>query len=167
MNLENQKSIKWKELIISAAIPLAVGGLSALLTKDSMETFSSLRQPPLSPPDWLFPVVWTILYTLMGIAAYKVYTADAHEIRKRKALTVYAVQLAVNFFWTIVFFNIGVYLAAFGIIILLWMLIIICIILFWHISETAGKLLVPYALWVSFAAYLNLSIYMLNGSAAK
>lgn len=163
MNLENRNSVKWKELIISVAIPLAVGGLSALLTKDSMEQFSALKQPPLSPPSWLFPVAWTILYTLMGIAAYKVYTAEVHESRKRKALTVYAVQLVFNFFWTIVFFNLGAYFAAFVVLVILWLLIIINMLLFYHISDTAGRLMVPYALWVSFAAYLNLSIYFLNG----
>lgn len=161
MNL-NEHKFKLKDFAISVGIPLAVGGFSALLTKDSMKSFALLRQPPLSPPGWLFPVVWTVLYTLMGIAAYRVWNADAHESRKRRALVIYAAQLIINFFWTIVFFNLGAHLAAFAMIVLLWLLIIACIVMFSHVDDTAGNLMIPYALWVSFAAYLNLGIYLLN-----
>jgi len=155
--------IKWKQLLICLAIPLGVGGLSALLTKDSMETFSQLNQPPLSPPGWLFPIVWTILFTLMGIASYLVLTSRASPRAIRTALTVYGIQLAVNFFWSILFFNLGLYLLSFFWLLLLWGLILLTLLLFRRISAKAGWLLLPYLLWVTFAGYLNLSIYILNG----
>ena len=88
--------IEWKKLIICIAIPLAVGGIAALLTTGSMDVFESVEKPPLSPPAWLFPVVWTLLYTLMGIASYLVATSDK-TYRARTALTVYGVQLVFNF----------------------------------------------------------------------
>ena len=155
--------IRWKELITAIAIPLAVGGLSAFLTRDSMKKFSQLNQPPLSPPAWLFPVVWTILFALMGWASYRIYVSDASRPRKRRALTVYGVQLAFNFLWSLIFFNLGAYLAAFAVLMLLWLLIIVTLVSFWYIDSIAGELLIPYVLWVTFAAYLNLSIYLLNG----
>jgi len=154
--------IKWKPLIISVAIPLLVGGLSALLTRDSMQTFDQITKPPLSPPGWLFPVVWTILYTLMGIASYLILTADVPTGEKKLPLTVYAVQLAVNFFWSILFFNFELYLFSFVWLVLLWLLIITTIIAFGKISKPAAWLLIPYLLWVTFAGYLNFAIYLLN-----
>ena len=156
------KKIRWKELIISLAIPLAVGGLSTLITKDAMESFQALRQPLLSPPAWLFPVVWTLLYLLMGLASYQVYTSGASEPRRRKALTVYGIQLAANFLWSLLFFSLGMYLTAFIWILVLWLLIFVCSILFYYIRNSAGKLMIPYVIWVTFAAYLNLGIYLLN-----
>lgn len=158
----NDNKVNAKELAAAIALPLAVGGLSALLTKNGMKEFEALRQPPLSPPDWVFPVVWTVLYAMMGTASYKVYASDAHDIRRRRALTVYGVQLAVNFLWTVVFFALGAHLSAFWLIVLLWLLIVVCMLMFYHISQKAGRLMIPYALWVSFAAYLNLGVYLLN-----
>jgi len=155
-------TIKLKPLLINLFIPLAVGGLSALLTMDSMETFSSLNQPPLSPPGWLFPVVWTILYTLMGIAAYLVYTSNKPKKQINTALIVYGIQLFFNFFWSIIFFNRADYLFAFVWLVILWALILANIILFYRISKPAGILLIPYLLWVTFAGYLNFAIYLLN-----
>ncbi len=156
------KKIRWKELIISLAIPLAVGGLSSLITKDAMKSFQMLHQPLLSPPAWLFPVVWTILYVLMGIASYQIYTSEASEPRRRKALTVYGIQLAANFLWSMLFFLMGLYLTAFLWILVLWLLIFACTVLFRYIRKSAGRLMIPYLIWVSFAAYLNLGIYLLN-----
>lgn len=152
--------IQWKALIPSLLIPLAVGGLSALLTMGGMEQFGKLKQPPLSPPDWLFPVAWTILFLLMGIASYLILLSDNEK--KPIALAVYAVQLAVNFVWPVLFFNLGNYLGAFLWLIFLWALILAMIYLFWKIQKWAAVLLVPYVLWVTFAGYLNLGIYLLN-----
>lgn len=151
--------IQWKKLILCIAIPLAVGGLSALLTRGSMETFQSLNKPTLSPPGWLFPIVWTILYILMGIASYLVLTS---EKTNHSALTVYGIQLVFNFFWSIIFFNLEAYLFSFIWLVILWILIFITMILFFGISEPAGYLLLPYLLWVTFAGYLNFYIYLLN-----
>lgn len=153
--------IKWGKLIISIAIPLGVGAASAFLTMDSMQTFSSLNQPPLSPPAWLFPVVWSILYVLMGIASYIVSESDK-PARSGTALTVYGAQLFFNFFWSIIFFNLEAYLFAFIWLLILWVLIIINAVLFYRISKPAGILMIPYILWVTFAAYLNFAIFLLN-----
>ncbi len=153
---------KWKQLIIAILIPLAVGGLSAFLTRSSMGTFQSLKKPPLSPPGWLFPVVWTILYILMGIASYLVYKADKPASDKFVGLGLYAFQLFFNFFWSIIFFNLEKYLFALIWLIALWLLIIMTALVFRTVSKPAALLLVPYIIWVSFAGYLNLGIYLLN-----
>lgn len=153
--------IQWDKLLKSIAVPLAVGGVSALITMDAMKSFGSLNQPPLSPPAWLFPLVWSILYVLMGIASYLVLVSDK-PARAKTALTVYGVQLFFNFFWSIIFFNFEAYLFAFIWLIILWVLIIITAVLFFGINKTAGYLMIPYILWVTFAAYLNLAIYLLN-----
>lgn len=161
--MENMgKRIKPGELAVSLAIPLAAGGLSALITKGAMKDFEGLRQPPLSPPGWLFPVVWTGLYVLMGIASYRVYTSPASQQRRDRALRLYGIQLGMNFAWTIIFFSLGLYLTAFIWLLVMWLLILITSLLFFYIDRKAGKLMVPYILWTTFAAYLNLGVYLLN-----
>lgn len=149
----------WKTLILCIALPLAVGGLSALLTRDGMKTFETLNKPALAPPGWLFPVAWTILYILMGIASYLVVTSGKPY---KSALIFYGLQLAFNFFWSIIFFNFGQYLFAFIWLVIMWLLILITTFLLHGISEPAGYLIIPYLLWVTFAGYLNFSIYQLN-----
>lgn len=151
-----------KRLIICLAIPLVVGGAAGLLTMNSMEAFEALNQPPLSPPGWLFPVVWTVLYVLMGIASYLVSVSDAPQEEKARALWTYGIQLAFNFLWPIAFFNLKWYLFAFLWLVILWVLILITALRFGRIRKPAGYLLVPYLLWVAFAGYLNLGIYLLN-----
>ena len=153
--------IQWKKLLICIAIPLGVGGLSALLTAGNMALFEEVNKPPLSPPGWLFPVVWTILYILMGIALYIVITHKEHK-RIRLPVISFGVQLFFNFFWSIIFFNMRAYLFAFIWLILLWVAIAVNIILFCNVDKRAGRLLIPYILWVTFAGYLNLGIYILN-----
>lgn len=155
-------NIKWKPLLVSLAVPLAVGGLSAFLTKDSMKEFTALRQPPLSPPMWAFPVVWTILFILMGLASYLVYTSDGRRGEKRSALWVYGLQLLVNFGWPIFFFNLNWWLFAFFWLILLWVMILGVTVQFHRIRHGAGLLMIPYLAWVAFAGYLNFGIYLLN-----
>lgn len=154
--------IDFKKLIISILIPLLVGGASALLTQNSMKTFESVAKPPLSPPGWIFPVVWTILYVLMGIASYLVKIDKGSKTASDSALAIYAVQLFFNFFWSIIFFNLEAYLFAFIWLMVLWVLIIWTTVAFYKINKTAGFLMIPYLLWVTFAAYLNLGIYILN-----
>lgn len=151
--------IQWKKLFICIAIPLIVGAVSALLTRNQMMTFESLQKPVLSPPGWLFPVVWTILYILMGIASYFVLVSKKPN---QIALTVYIIQLIFNFFWSIIFFNFELYLFAFVWLVILWLLILTTTILFYQIEKISGYLMIPYLLWVTFAGYLNLSIYLLN-----
>ena len=154
--------IKWKPLLLALAIPLAVGGLASLLTRRDMEAFSQLNQPPLSPPSWLFPVVWTILYLLMGLASYLVWEKDRYDLGVRRALTTYGIQLGVNFFWSLLFFHWKLYLVSFLWLILLWGLILLTMVRFGAIRRSACWLLLPYLLWVTFAGYLNLGIYLLN-----
>lgn len=154
--------INWKRLLLCLAIPLGVGALSGLISSGGMEDFSGLHKPPLSPPGWLFPVVWTILYLLMGLASYLVLESGTSPRRQREAITVYGVQLAVNFFWSIIFFNFKAYLPAFLWLLLLWVLIIVTLVRFFRIRPVAGWLLVPYLLWVTFAGYLNFGIFLLN-----
>ena len=155
-------TVKWKALFVSLAVPLAVGGLSAFLTKDSMKEFSQLRQPPLTPPMWVFPVVWTVLFVMMGFASYLIYTSAAGTGEKRRALTLYAVQLAVNFGWPILFFDLNWWMPAFFWLLLLWGLILWTMLWFGRFRRMAGLLLLPYLLWVAFAGYLNFGVYLLN-----
>lgn len=151
-----------KLLIKSIALPLLVGAVAGLLTRNAMQDFDVLIKPPLSPPGWLFPVVWTILYTLMGISAYIIKTSDADAETKSDALTIYNYQLIVNFLWSIFFFNFEWRLFSFFWLLLLWMLIILMIRQFDKISHTAAYLNIPYLLWVTFATYLNYAIWWLN-----
>jgi len=154
--------LDWKKLLINLAIPLAVGGLSAVLTRDGMKAFSQLEQPPLSPPSWLFPVAWTILYLLMGYAAYRVQTSGEQPPVIRRATALYAAQLVLNFIWPLVFFGLEYRLTAFLILVALWILVYLTMRLFAAIDETAGDLLIPYILWLTFAGYLNLGVFLLN-----
>ena len=151
--------IQWKKLIPCLAVPLAVGGLAAFLTRDGMKLFEAVEKPPLSPPGWLFPAAWTILYLLMGAASYLVLVSQKPN---RTALTVYGLQLLVNFFWPVIFFELEQFLFAFLWLVLLWLLILAAAVLFYRIARPAGLLLLPYLLWVTFAGYLNLSICLLN-----
>ena len=161
MKMRNLQTIHWKRLIPSLLLPLAVGGLSALLTKDAMGSFDAMAQPPLSPPAWLFPVVWTLLYLLMGLSLYLVLEAP-RTADTATALGFFAAQLAFNFLWSILFFNLGWYLIAFFWLLAMLLLILATLTQFWHIRPAAGALLIPYALWVAFAGYLNLGVYLLN-----
>ena len=154
--------INTKLLILCLVIPLAVGSIAALLTDSGMDTFETLNQPPLSPPGWLFPVVWTILYILMGIASYLVLTSGKLQESLRRALVLFGIQLAFNFLWPIFFFSLSAYLFAFIWLVALWLLILAATISFYRLSDIAGYLMIPYLIWVTFAGYLNLGIYLLN-----
>lgn len=151
-----------RSLFKSIALPLLVGAVAGFLTRNSMEDFAMLNQPPLSPPGWLFPVVWTILYTLMGISAYLIKHSDATETAKNNALKIYYLQLFVNFLWPLFFFGGEWYLFSLLWLILLWLLIAIMITRFASISKPAAYLNVPYFIWVTFATYLNAGIWILN-----
>lgn len=152
---------EWKKRLICWAIPLAVGGLAALLS-GGMGSYRMLNQPPFSPPGWVFPVVWTALYLLMGEASYRILTADEDMVLIRQALITYEVQLALNFLWPLVFFGGGLYLVAFIVLIALWVAIFITMRRFSAINDKAGDLLIPYLLWVTFAGYLNFGVFLLN-----
>lgn len=151
---------KYKQLIFSIVIALAIGGLSAFLTKDSMEIYHSINRPTLTPPGYLFPIVWSILYIMMGTSSYLIHQSD-HRL-KETALIIYYFQLLVNFSWPIVFFNYQNYLLALAILFVLVILIIILIKLTYQINHLSSYLLIPYLLWLLFALYLNFWIFIHN-----
>ena len=148
--------------MIGIGIPLSVGAVSGLLTMGAMESFQeSVNQSALTPPGIVFPIVWTVLYTLMGISSARIYLAMPSEERT-KGLTVYIFQLIFNFFWSLFFFN----MRAFGFsllwILALWALIGLMIISFRKVDPLAALLQIPYFLWVTFAAYLTYTVWRLN-----
>ena len=151
---------KFVPYIFSVALDLGIGGLSAFLTKDSMPIYSAINRPPLSPPGELFPIVWSILFVLMGIAAALVWCLNGRKLDS--ALLFYGAQLVFNFCWTLIFFNFREYFAAFIWLIILLVLIGITMVKFYHIRKAAGCLLLPYFAWVCFAGYLNFMIWQLN-----
>lgn len=151
-----------KALIICLLIPLAVGGLAAALTMGSMEQFAALAQPPLSPPGWVFPVVWTILYLLMGWASFLIWKSGAPQAAKKWALGPYGVQLAANFVWPLLFFRAGLYGFALIWLVILLVLVAETMLAFGRIDRRAAWLLAPYLLWLLFAAYLNAGVWLLN-----
>ena len=165
--MENVISHKTKRNVISYAISIAialmVGGLSALLTMGNMSLYEEVVQPPLAPPPILFPIVWTVLYVLMGVSAAMISGDRRVEKSERtSALMPYAASLFVNFFWSILFFNFRAFLPAFIWLLLLEFLIIMTIISYRRINTGAAYLQIPYALWVAFAGYLNFAIWLLN-----
>ena len=152
---------KYRPYVGFSAAALAVGGLSALLTSGAMRDFSALNQPPLSPPGWIFPVVWTLLYVLMGVGMAIVWRETSGRERRR-AVEAWALQLAANFFWTILFFRLEARLLAF-----FWLagLLVLAARMAWIFerhSALAGRLQLPYLAWLTFAGYLNFAVWLLN-----
>ena len=156
------KGKNWKTLLLCLVIPLAAGGIGALLAGGFSGSYEAMYKPLLSPPGWVFPVVWTLLYLLMGYASYLVYISEAAMPRKRRALTVYGVQLIINLLWPLFFFRLGWYTFAFIWLLLLIAAVLLCRMLFRYIEKRAGDLLLPYLIWLFFAAYLNLGVAILN-----
>ena len=151
---------KVKPYVFSILLALTVVGLSALATANNMNIYDKITMPPLSPPGWLFPVVWTILFILMGISAALIFVSDSAQ--KESALFVYAVSLALNFTWSILFFNMQAFILSFIVLVGLWVSIIITIVKYFTIDKTAAWLQMPYLIWVTFAGYLNAAIVILN-----
>ncbi len=152
-----------KSYIIAILIPLAVGGLSAFLTRGNMDIYKDIEKPALAPPGIVFPIVWSILYILMGIGSVIIYNSKSGTASARNnALVIYGLQLVVNFFWSLIFFNLKAYIFSFIWLIILWLLVLAMILKFGRINKTAAWLQVPYLLWVTFSGYLNLMIYLLN-----
>lgn len=139
---------------------LLVGGISAIASMKGMREFQALKQPPLSPPAWLFPVAWTVLYVMMGIAAARVFIANTPETRP--ALITWGAQLLANALWSPLFFTLKLRLAAFVLLVILIILVVRTIARFKRIDAPAGNLMIPYLIWLLFAAYLNMGVYLLN-----
>ena len=152
---------KIRPFIGFSALALLVGGLSSVITQGEMEAFSALRQPPLSPPGWVFPVAWTILYLLMGVGMAIVWRGSDGE-RRRSAVTIWGVQLAANFLWPLLFFLWQLRLLS-----LVWLVVLLILVAkmtseFEKTNVNAARMQIPYLLWLLFAAYLNLGVWILN-----
>lgn len=150
------------KLVISIMIPLIIGFLGSFFTSSSVDSwFTTINKPSFNPPDWIFAPVWTTLYILIGLSFYLVWRKNFGEERK-KVIAVYSLQLLFNLLWSVLFFGLRSPLLGLLDIIILLVFIIANTIIFYKISRTAGYLLIPYLLWVSFASVLNFSIHLLN-----
>lgn len=158
--MKESKKINVTDLLLFIVSAQLAGTLSALISGSFSGTYSQLVKPPLSPPAWIFPVVWTILYTLMGISAYMIYSSK--DVDREKALAVYWIQLFVNFSWSIIFFRFRLLNASAAVIIILLLLIAVMIKMFRDIRSAAGYINIPYFIWVAFAVYLNIAFAILN-----
>ena len=152
----------WKTYAFWIAFTEAVGALSGWLTREGTELYPvAIERPPLSPPGIVFPIVWTILFALMGVGAARVYSAPASGERSQSLFLFFA-QLAINLFWSIIFFNCQAFGLAFLWLLVLWVLILLMILMFRKVDSIAALLQIPYLLWVTFALYLNFGVWMLN-----
>lgn len=154
------QTVHLKKLILWVAVPLLVGGASALLSGGMSESWNTLRRPPLSPPGWLFPIVWTVLYLLMGVAAYLI--AESHSPLRTPALRLYWLQLLLNFLWSPIFFGCGMPALALAVLVALWIVLGFTTLAFYRTERLAGLLMLPVFVWVTFALYLNAGIVALN-----
>ena len=156
------KKGNWKIYGLWILMAEAVGALSGFLSREGTKIYSdSIIQPPLSPPAIVFPIVWSVLFALMGISAARIYMAPPSQTRSA-GLNLYIAQLVVNFFWSLIFFNAQAFGFAFVWLLLLWVLVLWMILTFRKIDPLAAWLQLPYLLWLTFAAYLNLSVWYLN-----
>jgi len=152
----------WKIYLLWIGLSEAVGLLAGLLTREGTALYAAEAvKPPFSPPAILFPIVWTILYALMGIGAARVHQSFLSRERSL-GLNLFILQLVMNFFWSLIFFNTGAYGFALVWLILLWGLILAMILVFYRVDRIAALLQIPYFLWVTFAAYLNWGVWRLN-----
>lgn len=151
------------KLVISLALPLALGFIGSIFTRSSIDDgwYASLNQPSFNPPNSVFGPVWTVLYILMGISLYMVWR-EVPGRKRENALGVFALQLLLNFLWSLFFFHFKDIEIAMLDIIALWISIVIMIWLFYRVKPLAGWLNIPYLLWVSFATALNIAYYVLN-----
>lgn len=152
---EQKRPLSLGVLIAAILFPLFIGGVSAFMTAADMQVYETMNKPPLSPPGWLFPLVWTALYVLMGVASYLVYSAEADPDRKKKALLLYFGQLIMNFYWPVLFFSFSLYLISFIWLAVMWVLVLLCTVRFFRIRPLAGLLMAALLIWCTFAAYLK------------
>lgn len=156
------KQLTWKTYGLWILLTEAVGFLSGWLSRDGTKLYATaITKPALSPASIVFPIVWAVLFALMGIGAARIWAATPSRARSL-SLWIFFVQLALNFFWSLIFFNLQAYAVAFFWLVALWILIWAMIALFHKVDATAAKLQIPYLLWVAFAGYLNLGVWILN-----
>ena len=151
--------IKWKNLIISIIIPVALGFLGSVIG-NVMNGFDGIYKPSFTPPAILFPIVWTILYILMGISSYIIFESDSKD--KNNALKVYGIQLLLNSLWTFFFFYLKWFLFSFILVLIILLMVIIMIIKFYKINKLSAILQIPYVIWLVFAAILSYNVFLLN-----
>ena len=149
-------------LIFSILLAQGVGFLSGFLSMTSSSTYENFNKPSFSPPGWVFPIVWTILFLLMAVAAYRIWMKGKSGEDVTKALLLYGTQLFLNFLWSIIFFRFRLYAIAFLELLILLVFILLTTFEFFDIDKTAAYLMIPYIAWVSFAGVLNYTIFMLN-----
>ena len=161
--MKKETKSKLTTFIIAIIIPLAIGGFSAFLTKNNMDIYGEINTPPLSPPSFLFPIVWTILYILMGISSAFIWlNRSTNKDAAERGLLYYAVSLFFNFVWSLIFFNFRAYLFAFLWLLIMLVLIILTIVNYKKTVSIAAYLQIPYILWTAFAGYLTLGVFLLN-----
>lgn len=152
---------KLKPYLVSILIALAVGALGGIVTSNGMPDYEQIIKPALTPPSIVFPIVWTILYTLMGIGAAMIWKEEKSD-QRRFSLIIYALQLILNFLWSFLFFSKQAYFLSFLCLLVLWVLILMMIRSFSRVNPRAARLQIPYLLWVTFAGYLNFAVWLLN-----
>ncbi len=155
------KKLNWFQLLTIVLTTELAGLMGGLLSGNTGQLYATLIKPPLSPPSWLFAIIWPLLYLLMGIAAYIMYQAPQTPLRQRSVL-LYWIQLFVNFLWPIIFFRFNLYWLAVAVVIILDILVAITTVGFFKTKKTAGYLLLPYLIWILFATYLNIGVAILN-----
>ncbi len=153
--------INLKSLIVNILIPLAVGGLSTVFG-NAIHGFDGINKPGITPPEILFPIVWSILYLLMGISSYLIYNSSASKEVKKSAFTFYAIQLILNGLWTLVFFRFKLFFLAFIWVLVIILFLAITIYKFYKIKPIAGYLQIPYLLWLIFASILSYNVFLIN-----
>jgi benzodiazapine receptor len=153
----------YKKLVVAVLICLVAGLIGSFFTINSVNTwYATIQKPSFNPPNWVFGPVWTALYILMGLSAYLVWMKGWGRKDVRSALAVFGLQLVLNVLWSVIFFGAKQLFYSFVEIAFLWLSIVLTILLFYKISKNAALLLVPYLLWVSFAAFLNYSVWQMN-----
>jgi len=152
---------QWKVYLFWILLCESVGALSGWLSREGIDIYeATVNKPVFTPPGWVFPVVWSVLFALMGISAARIYLSEPSRNRNW-GLNLFLIQLAVNFFWPLIFFNLQAFGIAFVWLILLWVLVAVVIRLFWKVDRTSAWLLVPYIVWLTFAVGLNVAIIIM------
>jgi len=155
--------MKIVRLVVAVAIPLVAAFLGSVFTMPSIPTwYAAINKPAWNPPNWIFGPVWTILFILMGIALWLIWEKGLDKIQVRTAVNIFSAQLVLNIVWSLLFFGLHSPFWAFIEIIALWLMILWTIIAFYRLDKTAGLILIPYILWVSFASFLNFTVMRLN-----
>ena len=152
----------WKVYAFWIGLSELVGTVSGLLSRGGMQRYDDfVIKPALTPPMWVFPVVWSILFALMGISVARIWMAQDSP-QRRKGINLFVTQLVVNFFWSLIFFNLQAFGAAFLWLVLLWILVLWMIFAFYKVDPVAAYLQIPYLIWLTFAGYLTAAVWMLN-----